>query len=96
MNVDLITVVRHQAAEMADEVGRLRRRIGEDEYGEFLLDQIAGRVEVLDQLVQPTAAELFREFFAVSGNRKVAVEEALRVVDARVSRLRSRLGVRAS
>jgi hypothetical protein len=97
VSVDVVAVVRGQIDEAADLVGRLRRQLPEGaEYAEHLLDRLAAHIEVLDAIFTPTAADLFREFVVYCGDEEVAVEEALRIVDARARQLRRRLGVRES
>ena len=56
----------HQTESLAADIGRLRRRTPEtDQYGYELLRRIAGRVENLDLILQPTAAELVQGGWSV-------------------------------
>jgi hypothetical protein len=71
--------------EIAEDVGRLRRRLT-DEYGIWLVDRISFGVEALDALEFPTASDLYRD--------GVTAAEALEVVDARADHLRRLLGKR--
>lgn len=73
----------YQLDALAADIGRLRRRLPEGDYNEWLLECISGRVLTLDAVLQPTAGELART---------VPVQEALRVVDQRAHRLSCLLG----
>jgi hypothetical protein len=78
--------------ELAADVGRLQRH-SSPEFA-CLVDRIAAHIEALDAMFHPTAAELFPLLRAeCAGDEELAVEEALRLVDARVTRLRRLLGV---
>lgn len=81
---------------IAADIGRLRRVTPEDTSAWWALDRIASNVEGLDNILQPSAGELYREYVLVCGDHDdIAVTEALRVVDARVRSLRELLGVKA-
>jgi len=69
---------------LAEDVGRLRRRLVSDEYGTFIVDRIGLAVDGLDAFLHSTAAELVA--------RGVDVETALARVDARATRLQGLLG----
>ena len=73
-----------QLAELAADLGRIRRRLNGDEYGSHLVDRAAGRVHTIDALLWPTAAEL-----VATGDTPHA---ALATVDARTRQLASLLG----
>jgi hypothetical protein len=75
----------YQLEQLAADVGRLRRRLRDDEYGLHLVDRIGGRVDAIDSLVHPCAAEL-----VVAGD---TVDEALAFTDGRAFRIRALLGV---
>jgi hypothetical protein len=70
---------------LAEDVGRLRRRAEPESLEAHLADRIAGHVEVLDALLQPTAAELHAD--------GVSVEDSLAFVDERVEELSCLLGL---
>ena len=66
----------YQTETLAADIGRLRRRTpNTDQYGSELLRRIAGRVETLDLILQPCAAELIQAGWTVG--------EALAEVDLR-------------
>jgi hypothetical protein len=89
--------LRHQAGEAADLVGRLRHQLPDGaNYTGYLLDQLAGCVEIIAQLVYPTAAEMYAANMFFCGDEDVAVEAALEDVDRRVQDLRRRLGTSTS
>lgn len=50
--------LRVQVAELAVDVGRLRRRLGLAGYDEELMGRIVNRVEILDSMMRPTAAQV--------------------------------------
>jgi hypothetical protein len=80
---------------LAEDVGRLRRRLRDDEYGSFIVDRVAGHVEAIDSFFRPTAAEFYFANFAISGDAKLSAEEALGDVDERARRLRALLKEKA-
>jgi len=71
---------------LAADVGRLRRRLDADTYDGFLAWRVAEHVDALAALLEPTAAELYRE----SGD----IDAVLEHVDSRDRELRSLLGDR--
>jgi hypothetical protein len=90
--VNAIPTARQQAANfavverlhaLALDVGRLRRRLAVTEgwTGGYLIDAVAGHVESLDVMLQPSAAEL----------AWMGIDEALAVVDARADALQDLL-----
>jgi hypothetical protein len=90
------TPLLNRLDELAEDVGRLRRRPS-DEYGARLVDRISFDIEALEAMVASTAAEIAQAIrVECGGDLDVAVEEALRIVDERVERLRRRLGVAVS
>jgi len=76
--------LRGRIQALAEDVGRLRRRVEPDTYDAFLAFRIAGHVEALDALAWPTAAELYREC--------VDVDLALELVDEHAAKLHRTLG----
>jgi hypothetical protein len=86
-------VLLHQLDQIATDIGRLRRLTPEETSAWWAIDRISNAVETMDCVLQPSAAELYVEFFAVSGDHAVSLEEALRVADGRARRLREMLGV---
>jgi hypothetical protein len=77
---------------IAADVARLRRVTDSESSGRHALDRISNKIEGLDAMTQPTAAELAIEFFCVCGDHDLAVDEALRVTDRRARQLRRLLG----
>lgn len=67
---------------IATEVGRLRRLTKPETSLFYCVDRLADHVEALDCMLEPSAGEL---------SKLVDVEEALAIVDARTSQLRSLL-----
>jgi hypothetical protein len=80
-----------QLAALARDVGHLRRRLDRESSAWHLADRIADELQTVDAIVYPAAAELAREFFAISGDEELAVSEALRAVDDRARLLRTLL-----
>jgi hypothetical protein len=76
-----------QLRELADDVGRLRRRLRGDGYEAHLGDRLAGRVHLLANLTGPTAGELVRA--------GAPVDLALADVDRRTQRFVALLGDKA-
>jgi hypothetical protein len=91
-----VDVVRAQIAHLADDVGRLRAHLPEaiDSYDGFLAERIAHRVETLDALTWPTAADFFRHFVAEGIDEEKAVAAALEASDDHASSVRSALRLR--
>jgi hypothetical protein len=83
-----VTPVDDRLLALAEDVGRLRRRIRaesrESSYLAFLAGRVADHVETLAGMLEPTAAELVAAGLLVEG--------ALEAVDRRVSKLRGLLG----
>jgi hypothetical protein len=75
-----------QRDRLADTLGRLRRRLAQDELSCFLVDRAAFSLEALDGLLEPTAGDLVRAGWDV--------DDALEVVDRHSRRLRSSMGCR--
>jgi hypothetical protein len=81
-------VVLDRVTLLADDVGRLRRRLPPDTlYTGWLVERLGDHVDVLDAMLRPTAGEL-----VAAG---VPVKEALHQVDQDRARLRQRLGLDA-
>jgi hypothetical protein len=79
------TVFEYQLDELADTLARIRRRLGDDEYTNYLIDVASGHVEMLDAMTWCSAGELVR--------RGIDVDEAIEAVWGRADQLRSRLGI---
>jgi hypothetical protein len=92
--IDVVQVGREQILGLGDVLGRLGRRLGEDEYAQHLHRCACGRVEVLAQLFWPTAGEVVRGNLGFGADEDEAVRCALEDVDRRVEDLRRRLGVK--
>jgi hypothetical protein len=73
---------------LADDVGRLRRRIEPGSSLEHLADRLVGHVETLHLIVTPSAGELV--MWTAPGDEE-AIGEAIRIVDERWKRLQERL-----
>ena len=86
MNVDAI---RSRLDELAGDVGRLRGRFEPGTWDGFMADRIAGHVESLVLMVEPTAGELVA--WNAPGSDE-AVDAALEIVDGRWEALRARIG----
>jgi hypothetical protein len=88
----------HQVEQSAADVGRLRRRLASIDgwTGLYIVERLGHRLETIDAILQPDAAELYREAFALCGDDDLAVEEALATVDARAEEFRRLLGDRRS
>jgi hypothetical protein len=92
VNAALVAVLLARVWELADEVGRLSRRIDPDSSASFSVDRIASHVYAIDGMLRPTAAELVA--WSAPGDDE-AVDEALRIVEEHYRRLRRRMGGRA-
>jgi hypothetical protein len=77
--------LREQMDELANDVGRLCRIADAGGYVAFLAGSLADKLEVLDRISAPTAAEL-----VAAG---VDIDEALNAVDRRVAAFRARLEI---
>lgn len=89
--------LRMQLERAAADVGRLRRRFASNEHswsGLYLVERIALALETVDAILHADAAELQREFFCICGDDDLATEEALAVIDRRVTEFRRLLGER--
>jgi hypothetical protein len=71
--------------DVARDVGRLRRF---EAVPGWLVDRLAGRIEALDAIFYPSAAEVYRRHLLIAGDDELAVTEALAVADARAQHLR--------
>ena len=87
--------VADQLARLATDVGRLRRHLDPQSYSSLVADRIADRVEALDVMLRPTAAERYRELRADGFADAAALQKALDEVDATTRLLRRRLGLEA-
>lgn len=84
-------IIRERIDDLAGDIGRLRKRLPEDdELGGWILDRIAGHVETLQLMHTPSAAELAAG--AYPGDAQ-AIEAAIATVDSWSRRLRQRMGV---
>lgn len=70
--------------EAAGLIGRLRRRLADDEHGTFLVERLSCVFENLDEMLTPSAGELCSAGYAV--------DAALGETDRRARRLRALLG----
>jgi hypothetical protein len=70
---------------LAEDVGRLRRRLADDGHGLHLVDRVSGHVETLDAILWPGAGELVHGY-------GYSAREAIQNADARAWRVRSLLG----
>lgn len=77
---------------LAADVGRLRRRVSGDPQSSLthLVDRLAAGVQWLDLLLRPSAAEIAASWAPGDDD---AIDEAIRIVDARNRELRGLLGV---
>jgi hypothetical protein len=91
VNAALVAVLLARVWELAEDVGRLGRRIDPDSSASFSVDRIASHVHAIDRMLRPTAAELVA--WSAPGDDE-AVDEALRIVDEQYRRLRQRMGGR--
>jgi hypothetical protein len=87
--------VRLRVDELAGELGRLRRLLDLEPGSatEYRFDRVCGLVDLLDVVVQPTAAELVA---TIAPGDDQAVVEAIATVDRHAARLRRRLGLKAA
>ncbi len=77
-----------QLEQLADDIGRLRRRATSD-YDKHLVDRLAAKVEAIAFIVYPTAAEVAQQTYP--GDEET-IRQAIVEVDARTRRLEERLG----
>lgn len=92
MNTTELAALRNRIDELADDVGRLRRRFNSNPdawTGVYIADRIAQHVQAVHQLLEPTAAELAA---TTAPGDPEAVNEAIRIVDERSRKLGGRLG----
>lgn len=85
--------LRNRLDQLADDVGRLQRRVDPESSLHHVVALVACHVEALYGFVDPTAAELAA--WTAPGDDQ-AVLEALRLVDVRTESLRHRLGIKAA
>ncbi len=87
------TTIRYRTLAAAGCLGRLRRTIRPDidSYLEYVLDELAGHLKTIVDLVQPTAAEIAAAW-APGDDETVAA--AIRLVDERHEQLQRLLGYR--
>lgn len=78
--------------DIARDVGRLRRRLEPGSSLAHTADRIASKLETLDAILYPPAAELAA---ASAPGREDAIVEAIRIVDEHERRLRQLLGTPA-
>ena len=83
--------LHNRLTELATDVGHLRRCVPEGSLLEWRAERVAGHVESMTLMLEPTAAELAR-WYAPGCDQ--AVDEAIRIVDARYRSLQHRLGNR--
>lgn len=86
-----MNALRSRLDELAGDVGRLRQRLEPDTSLAHTADRIAGHVEALVLMVEPSAAEIAGVW--APGDDQ-AIGEAVRLVDNRHARLRHALGYR--
>jgi hypothetical protein len=72
-----------QLQALAEDLGRLFRRIDPDSCDAVLQDRVVGRIESIDAMIAPTASELAQT---------MPIEEALKLTDQRSEGLKRRLG----
>lgn len=77
-----------QLEQLADDIGRLRRRAQSD-YDKYLIDRLAAKVEAIAFIVWPTAAELAQQTYPQD---EETIRLAIVEVDARARQLHERLG----
>lgn len=80
--------LRVRIDDLADDVGRLRRRLEPESSAAHLGDRIACHVHAIAGYVHPTAGELAASY---APGQDDAVTEAIRIVDARYRSLCHRL-----
>ena len=83
-----VSVLRARLDDLAEDVGRVRRRVEPETSLAWTLNRIAGHIQSVVLMVEPCAAEIA----AWTPEDEQAVEEAIREVDAKHRRLRERLG----
>ena len=90
-------LVLERLALIADDLGRLRRRLPpETIYTGWLVERLAEHVDVLDAMFRPSAADRYRSNVRFGVDELEAVQTALATVDAEavVMRRRLRIGAR--
>lgn len=85
------TAILANLERIATDVGRLRRRLPEGSPDQHALDRISNAVQTIDAVLQPTAADLYRSNFRISGDHELSLAEALHTTDRRAHRLRELL-----
>jgi hypothetical protein len=87
-------VVLDRVVLIADDLGRLRRRLPPDTpYAGWLVERLGKHVETLDAMLRPTAADRYRAYVLSGLVEDEAVQAALDTVDAEADELRRRLGI---
>jgi hypothetical protein len=90
-------ITRHALAAIVDDlaidIGRLNRRAEPGSSLEHLAARLAGLVQTLDCISQPTAHDLYIDNFCISGDHDLSLREALAHVDAHARSLKVRLGL---
>jgi hypothetical protein len=76
-------MIRDPLIASVEAIGDLTGRLNRAHPG-FLVDRLAARVETLDAMIRPTAADRYR--------RGLKIEQALAEVDAEARALRRRMG----
>lgn len=84
-------VILDRLTSLARLVGYLSRHLDPETSAHRLAERISYEIEGIDAYIYPSAAELQAEFFAISGDHDLAVEEALRIVDERAALVRALL-----
>jgi len=80
--------LHNRIEELATDVGRLGRYIDPESSGHWILERVRGHIEAVTLMLEPTAAEIAR-WHAPGCDQ--AVDEAIRIVDARYRSLQHRL-----
>ena len=88
--------VRDQVALLAADVGRLRAHLPDQAKSHVatLAERVATRVESLDGLTWPTAADIYRYFIAEGADEDAAVSAALDATDVHANAISSALRLR--
>lgn len=81
--------------QLAQDTGRLRRRLQDDQYGLHLVDRLSLGLTVLDAFLWPTAGDLYRLNMAFSGDPALSAEVALQDADRRAQAFGCLLGEHA-
>ena len=73
-------LLRRRLDALAEDVGRLRRSVDSETHAGFLVGRIADHVETLDAILEPTAAELYRESAMPLAGALASVDERSRTL----------------